>query len=65
MSAFFFTCMIIAMLAVLASFGIGIFGMVRGGEFAKKYGNRLMQARVWLQALALALFVLAIVTSNK
>ena len=36
-----------------------------GGAFAQKYGNRLMQARVFLQAGALALFFLAIVTARK
>ncbi len=33
----------------------GIFGMVRGGAFNRKYGNRLMQLRVGLQFLAIVL----------
>ena len=52
-----------AMLAVLAVMGIGIVSMIKGGEFNKKYGNKLMQARVMLQGLALALFVLAVFTA--
>jgi len=37
----------------------GIFGMVRGGAFNRKYGNRLMQLRVGLQFLAIVLIAAA------
>ena len=30
---------------------IGIFSMLRGGEFNKKWGNKLMRARVILQGI--------------
>ena len=49
------------MFAVLAVMIGGIVSMTKGGEFNEKYGNRLMQARVYLQALALFFFALAIV----
>lgn len=51
--------MVIAMLATLGALGMGLFAMTRGGEFNQKYGNKLMQARVILQATALVLFALA------
>lgn len=54
--------MIIAMVAVFVSLVIGLAAMAKGGEFNKKYGNKLMRLRIGLQALALALFVLAVVT---
>lgn len=57
--------MAIAMLLVLLSLVVGIIGMVKGGEFNKKYGNKLMQARVWMQGLALAMFVLAVWAQNS
>jgi hypothetical protein len=57
--------MTIAMLAVLAVLMIGIFSMARGGAFNKKYANRLMQARVYLQGAALAFFVLALIVGKK
>ena len=50
-------------LAALATFGIlivGMFSMIRGGEFNRKYGNKLMQYRVVAQAIALALVMLAL-----
>ena len=56
--------MIVAMLAVLTVMGLGIFSMAKGGEFNKKYGNKLMQARVLLQGVALALLALAYYSSQ-
>ena len=59
--------MITALLAMLSVFGVMIFGVVsmaKGGEFNKKYGNKLMQARVMLQGLALALLALAYFASK-
>jgi len=52
----------LAMLAVLATLGIGLVGMIKGGEFNRKYGNKLMRWRVGLQALALVLFAIAMVS---
>ena len=57
--------MIIAMFLTLAALGMGLFAMVKGGEFNQKYGNRLMRARVTLQAIALALFALAVLASQS
>lgn len=65
MSAAFFILMTIAMLAVLGVLLIGVFGMAKGGSFNKKYGNKLMQARVILQAVALGFFVLAVLAAKK
>jgi len=65
MSAVFFVLMSIAMAAVLAVLLIGVLGMAKGGAFNKKYGNKLMQARVVLQGVALAFFVLAVIAVKK
>jgi ABC-type antimicrobial peptide transport system permease subunit len=62
MSTFFFIAMLIAMLAVVLSLVLGLVVMTKGGEINKKYGNKLMQARVTLQGLAIALFILAVLT---
>ncbi len=64
MNPFFIMLMAAAMVAVLASLGVGLFAMARGGEFNKKYGNRLMQMRVALQGLALIFFVLAVISGK-
>lgn len=41
--------------AVLAVLVIGVFNMLKGGEFNRKHGNRLMRWRVILQAGAVVL----------
>ncbi len=46
---------VIALLGTLAVLLTGIVAMVRGGEFNRKWGNKLMRARVAMQALAIAL----------
>ncbi len=50
------------MLAVLGSLGAGVVAMARGGEFNARYGNRLMQARVICQGLAIAFLALAMMS---
>ncbi len=65
MSSVFFILAGIAMLAVLGALGLGLFSMMKGGEFNKKYGNRLMQLRVALQGLALLMLALAYFTAQN
>ncbi|MCG8503701.1 MAG: twin transmembrane helix small protein [Sphingomonadales bacterium] len=48
----------LALLAVLAILGVGVFAMAQGGEFNRKYGNKLMQARVAAQLIAVLLIFL-------
>ncbi len=52
----------VSMLAVLASLVAGVIVMARGGEANKKYANKLMQARVILQGVALLFFALTILS---
>lgn len=55
---------IIASLSVLLVLFLGLFAMAKGGEFNKKYSNKLMQLRVILQAVALVLFAIALSMAN-
>ncbi len=48
----------IMLLAVVGVLLVGVFAMARGGEFNRKYGNKLMQARVAIQAVAVGLLFL-------
>ncbi len=43
--------------AVVLVLFAGIMSMARGGEFARRHGNRIMRARVALQALAVLLML--------
>lgn len=65
MNSFLMICILAAMAAVLAVLVLGIYSITKGGEFNKKYGNRLMQARVVLQGVALALLALAYLSAGK
>jgi hypothetical protein len=56
--------LMIAMLAVLGVLVVGLIGFFRGGEFNRKYGNKLMRARVALQAVAVMLLVLILLTQG-
>ena len=49
----------IVLAAVTLVLFTGIFGMMRGGNFNRKYGNKLMQLRVGLQFLAIILIAAA------
>ena len=55
----------LALFSVVAVLLIGIIGMLKGGEFNRKYGNKLMQARVVLQGVAVALLAIAYFASQK
>ncbi len=55
---------VIALLAVLGVLGMGVFTMLKGGEFNRKYGNKLMRLRVVLQFTAIMLILLALLLSD-
>ena len=59
--------MILAIIGLFVTLGIllvGVIGMARGGEFNKKYGNKLMRARVISQFMVLVFLLLAVAASN-
>lgn len=50
---------VLALLSVLGVLITGIISMFKGGEFNRKYGNKLMQLRVFMQLIAVLLIGLA------
>ncbi len=60
MSSFLVVFVVIAMIATLGVLAVGVIGMANGGEFNRRYANKLMRARIALQALAIALFAVLI-----
>jgi hypothetical protein len=48
----------IVLFTVLVVLIIGIIAMLKGGDFNKRWGNKLMRARVVLQGLAVILILL-------
>lgn len=59
MSGFPLFLVILAVVLTLGVLFAGLFSMVRGGEFSRKYGNRLMRLRVICQGIAILLFLIA------
>jgi hypothetical protein len=49
------TLVVVALIATLVVLLSGVVVMTRGGEVNRRWGNKLMRARVAMQALALAL----------
>lgn len=58
MGQFLFIAMIVAMCAVVIVLMLGIGGFAKGGKFNAKYGNKMMQLRIGLQAVAIGLILL-------
>jgi hypothetical protein len=54
----------LSLLAVLASFFLGLAAMARGAAAAER-SNRLMQARVWTQAGAVAVLVVSLFIKSR
>ena len=55
----------VALAAVLIVLVFGLIAMSRGGEFNRKYGNKLMRARVAVQGLAIILFLLFVFAASQ
>ena len=65
MSGLFVVFIVIAMIATLGILITGVIGMARGGDFNRKNANRLMRARVALQAVAVGLFAIILLLIGK
>ncbi|WP_189640899.1 twin transmembrane helix small protein [Paramylibacter ulvae] len=64
MSGFYYL-IIIACLAVLAVLMLGLGSFTSGGEFNRKYANKIMRWRIILQAIAVILIIIyAIIRSS-
>jgi ABC-type cobalamin transport system permease subunit len=59
------TLLIIIMAALVVVLLLGFVSLWKGGEFNRKYSNRLMWWRVMLQALAIALVGIALFLSGR
>ena len=53
-----FTAVVLSMAAVAIILMIGIGGFGRGGEFNRKYSNKLMRMRILAQFIAVVLILL-------
>ena len=58
MDSIFYYIVVIAILAVLVILMIGLGAFTKGGEFNRKYANKLMRMRIIAQAVAVLLIIL-------
>jgi hypothetical protein len=65
MNTFLFILIGLALLSVAAVLVLGLVSMTKGGEFNKKYGNKLMQARVIMQGVAIVLVAILLFSAQK
>ncbi|WP_031236306.1 twin transmembrane helix small protein [Asticcacaulis sp. AC460] len=60
MSLFVLILSLLAMLATTVVLGFGLYSLFKGGEFGRKWSNKLMRMRVLFQAIAIVLLVLTV-----
>jgi hypothetical protein len=53
--------LLLALLAVVVTLGLGFYALHRGGEFGRLYSNKLMRLRVVLQAVAVVILLVEVV----
>jgi Hypoxia induced protein conserved region len=64
MNAFITVLLAVALLSVVAVLLTGVVGMAKGGDFNRRYGNKLMRWRVALQGAAVLLIVAAAILAR-
>ena len=55
----------VSLAAVMLVLIVGVIAMARGGEFNRKYGQKMMRWRVGLQALAVGLILLFVFVTSR
>jgi hypothetical protein len=61
MEKFFDIAIPVCLAAVAITLGVGIYSLIRGGQFARSYSNKLMRLRVLLQFIAVCVLVAAFI----
>lgn len=64
MSQLLFYAAVAACFLVLIVLGVGIFSFARGGEFNRKYANKIMRLRILTQAIAVVLILAAVLVAQ-
>jgi len=55
-----YAVVVLAIISVFVVLVVGLASFVAGGEFNKKYGNKLMRLRIAFQAIAVVLILVMI-----
>lgn len=56
--------MIVSSLLLLVILATGLLSLAKGGEFSRKYSNKLMRYRIYVQGFIIVLFLLILIIST-
>tara|TARA_B110000444_G_C18622402_1_gene492816 strand:+ start:389 stop:589 length:201 start_codon:yes stop_codon:yes gene_type:complete len=62
---FYYILIPVSIAAVTIILGTGLYGMFRGGEFNRKYSNKLMRLRILLQFIAIVIIMSSVYISTN
>jgi hypothetical protein len=62
---FYYILIPISVAAVVLVLATGIYSMMKGGEFNRKYSNKLMRLRILLQFVAILIIMLAVYLASR
>jgi hypothetical protein len=62
---FYYILIPVSIAAVTIVLGTGLYGMFRGGEFNRKYSNKLMRLRILLQFIAIVVIMSSVYISTN
>jgi|TARA_B100000035_G_scaffold73248_2_gene60527 hypothetical protein len=62
---FYYILIPISIAAVAFVLATGIYSMMKGGEFNRKYSNKLMRLRILLQFIAILIIMLAVYLASR
>jgi|TARA_B110000014_G_scaffold259957_1_gene248721 hypothetical protein len=62
---FYYILIPISVAAVVIVLATGIYSMTKGGEFNRKYSNKLMRLRILLQFVAILIIMLAVYLASR
>jgi|TARA_B100000900_G_C20544606_1_gene701989 hypothetical protein len=62
---FYYILIPVSIAAVALVLATGIYSMMKGGEFNKKYSNKLMRLRILLQFIAILIIMLAVYLATR
>ncbi len=65
MASFFLYAALVSSFLVLAVLGFGVLSFARGGEFNRKYANKIMRLRIVTQAIAVIFILLAVLARQN
>ncbi len=62
---FYYILIPISIAAVTFVLATGLYSMMKGGEFNRKYSNKLMRLRILLQFIAILIIMLAVYLASR